>query len=370
MGSGASALRRSGGGRSDGDRYHNHQQVEGNTDAHYRTNNSPSAGTSLPYYVHQGGVADTTQGAQIPNSGQLVVNIHPSAFDHAHVICDPSSALSLPLRELENQKASTIKNDVNLKKSTLRLERDEENPGFYLVAFSFDALVPGWICIFFLAKEGEQCSLNPIKPDLFTPIRVPFDKGLGQTFRQASGTGVNLSLFDEYELFDDGNGEVSPMVVRTETVHKTSNMELETLEIPLNGPLPAWVRAQTTHAALEKKDNTYHVKVGKQIIYVEGVRYELQEIYGIENVDGSGEGDYSSDCGKDCVICLSELRDTTVLPCRHMCMCSACAKVLRFQSSRCPICRSPVERLLQIRVSNKGQAKETAQQPCTQEKCS
>ncbi len=43
----------------------------------------------------------------------------------------------------EHQKANTIQNDVNLKKATLRLEKDEENPGFHLVAFSFDATVSG-----------------------------------------------------------------------------------------------------------------------------------------------------------------------------------------------------------------------------------
>jgi hypothetical protein len=32
------------------------------------------------------------------------------------------------------------------------------------------------------------------------------------------------------------------------------------------------------------------------------------------------------------------------------CMCSDCAKVLRYQTNRCPICRTPVERLLEIKV--------------------
>ena len=46
-----------------------------------------------------------------------------------------------------------------------------------------------------------------------------------------------------------------------------------------------------------------------------------------------------------CVICMTEPRDTTVLPCRHMCMCSECAKVLRLQSNKCPICRTSIESL-------------------------
>eukprot|EP00475_Leptophrys_vorax_P003415 TRINITY_DN12013_c0_g1_i3.p4 TRINITY_DN12013_c0_g1~~TRINITY_DN12013_c0_g1_i3.p4 ORF type:complete len:100 (+),score=12.78 TRINITY_DN12013_c0_g1_i3:183-482(+) len=31
-------------------------------------------------------------------------------------------------------------------------------------------------------------------------------------------------------------------------------------------------------------------------------------------------------------------------------MCADCAKVLRYQTNKCPICRQPVERLLEIRV--------------------
>ena len=58
----------------------------------------------------------------------------------------------------------------------------------------------------------------------------------------------------------------------------------------------------------------------KQILWVNETRYELQEIYGIGNsVDGDDDSaDDANDPGKECVICLSEPRDTTVLPCRHM----------------------------------------------------
>ena len=52
--------------------------------------------------------------------------------------------------------------------------------------------------------------------------------------------------------------------------------------------------------------------------------------------------------------CLAEARDTTVLPCRHMCMCRACAGELRRQSSRCPICRVHVESLLHIPMARGG----------------
>lgn len=42
----------------------------------------------------------------------------------------------------------------------------------------------------------------------------------------------------------------------------------------------------------------------------------------------------------ECVICLSDVKDTIVLPCRHFCICSECGDVLRRRApQRCPICR-------------------------------
>ena len=52
---------------------------------------------------------------------------------------------------------------------------------------------------------------------------------------------------------------------------------------------------------------------------------------------------------------MTEPRDTTVLPCRHMSMCSECAKVLRMQSNKCPICRTSIESLLQIKISKQDE---------------
>jgi len=73
--------------------------------------------------------------------------------------------------------------------------------------------------------------------------------------------------------------------------------------------------------------------------------YSMFEVYG---ADPSESG-----IGAECAICMSERRDTAVLPCRHMCLCSGCAETMRTQiqyhSYRCPICRERVSSLLQKR---------------------
>ena len=68
-----------------------------------------------------------------------------------------------------------------------------------------------------------------------------------------------------------------------------------------------------------------------------------------------------------CVICMTDPRDTTILPCRHMCMCSECAKVLRMQSNKCPICRTSIESLLQIKISRQERTEEKKTPTLTKE---
>lgn len=163
--------------------------------------------------------------------------------------------------------------------------------------------------------------MEPLKPQIFSPVRISFEKGLGQKFRQAPGTGVMLALFDDKELVKARDENTYPLVVRTETTPKKSSGdddEQAQLSEPIGGPLPSSVHSQATHAVIERKDDdNYLVRVVKQIIWVDGLSYELQEIYGIENSQGGSSYD-GNDSGKECVICMSEPRDTTVLPCRHM----------------------------------------------------
>merc|ERR1712226_1764536 len=113
----------------------------------------------------------------------------------------------------------------------------------------------------------------------------------------------------------------------------------------------------------------------KQKLFVDGLSYLLQEIYGLENKCADEEDDAEDttslnggygkasmspyddddldDSGADCVVCMCEIRDTIILPCRHLCLCYTCAESLRFQANNCPICRAPFRALLQLRAVQK-----------------
>ncbi|CAN8255880.1 unnamed protein product [Cochlearia groenlandica] len=244
----------------------------------------------------------------------------------------------------EHQSAKKVRNDVNVHKDTVRLVADDLRPGHYLVSFVFDALFDGSFSIIFFAKEEPNCTMVPHLPEAYPATKVPFKKGTAQKFLQPSGTGTDLGFFALEDLSKLSPEEVYPLVISAETVVSSSSVSDEPL-----------VHKQVTQACLEKaNDGSFKAKVMKQILWIEGVRYELRELYGIDNssTQGNAASGLEDTGGKECVICLTEPKDTAVMPCRHLCLCSDCAKELRFQSNKCPICRQPINELLEIKVES------------------
>lgn len=254
-----------------------------------------------------------------------------------------------PPAYVEHQQAKKVKNNVNLHKDTLKIEVDQQNPDCHLVSFVFDALFDGSITIYYFAKEEPNCKFVPVYAEAFVPVKIPFQKGIGQKFQQPSGTGIDLGFFDLDSLSKPSSGEdVYPLVICAETTVPLFSSD-EHLYNPLPNTVITTPHMQITQAVLEKNnEHPFKVRVMKQILWIDGVRYELREIYGIgkseETFDETGSGE-------ECVICMTEPKDTAVLPCRHMCLCSECAKALRVQSNKCPICRQNIEELMEIKIS-------------------
>ena len=94
-------------------------------------------------------------------------------------------------------------------------------------------------------------------------------------------------------------------------------------------------QSHATIAGVDKhSDGSYVIKPLKQKLFVDGMAYLLQEIYGIENKNASRkcvDDDDSDENAAECVICMSDVRDTLILPCRHLCLCHSCADSLRYQ---------------------------------------
>ncbi|KRH20905.2 hypothetical protein GLYMA_13G208500v4 [Glycine max] len=227
----------------------------------------------------------------------------------------PRPAAPTPPPYVDHQTAKKIRNYVNVHKDTLRLEVDDHNPDLHLLSFVFDAVYDGSITILYFAKEEEKCRFVPLYPEAFQPVRIPFQKGVGQKFAQPSGTGIDLGFFELDDLSKPSPGEdVFPLVICAETSLKTTSED----ETPGDSLLDASPHMQITQGVLEKSNGAgpFLIKVVKQILWIDGVRYELRELYGIGNSSAADFDD--NDPGKECVICMTEPKDTAVLPCRHM----------------------------------------------------
>ncbi|XP_033466932.2 E3 ubiquitin ligase RNF157 isoform X2 [Epinephelus lanceolatus] len=249
----------------------------------------------------------------------------------------------------------TLRSLINIRKDTLRLVRCSEdlklpgdeaagkNRACYNVEFTFDADTQVAITIYYQAIEEFHNGVPVYLPQdsSLQSETVHFKRGVCQQFCLPSHT-VNLSEWADEELLFDMDKEVFPMVVQA--VVEEGEEHLGHSHILL--------------ATFEKHmDGSYCVKPLKQKQVVDGVSYLLQEIYGIENKYNSQESkvadDEISDNSAECVVCLSDVRDTLILPCRHLCLCNACADTLRYQANCCPICRLPFRALLQIRAMRK-----------------
>ncbi|XP_071814935.1 E3 ubiquitin-protein ligase MGRN1-like isoform X2 [Apostichopus japonicus] len=250
-----------------------------------------------------------------------------------------------------SEPTKTLKSLVNIRKDSLRLVKDmrETEDGslpedLYHIDFTFDSEATTAITIYFFATEEVDGGVanytareNALRSETFR-----YDRGANQQFSQPAFK-FSPSTFDEEEFSYDPLHEVIPIVIQCCVEEGDEHVG----------------HCHTLLATFElTSEGTYAIKYLKQKQMIDGVYYLLQEIYGIENKNNQQPlktevDELLDDNGSDCAICLSDPRDTLILPCRHLCLCNSCADNLRYQASSCPICRAPFRALLQIRALRK-----------------
>lgn len=329
---------------------------------------------------------------------------------------DHSVVDNMSIEHPGNSRKTSSENKSPVKKATdkkLSVGNSNLSNRVYNIEFYFDSEVDCSIRIFYFCTREINSTGVTYKPQhaTYKSKTYTFKRGLNQKFEQQEHT-FQPYLFDEdlliYKPLDlDGNynsGAVFPIVIHC---------------VALDGSVPRQSHSLVATVEKSQLDDSYSIKPLKQLIFVDGVQYILQDIYGIENKrlpsssdlkslsmaprpldrsnrnlrasSGSLQSNYStrsnlnlgdnasmrsydtslgevqyrgsliSDQYKslggentfECVICMSEERDTMLLPCRHLCLCSSCAQSLRYQASSCPICRCPFKAALNLRVLHK-----------------
>jgi len=240
-----------------------------------------------------------------------------------------------------NEPTKTLKALINIRRDSLHFTKGadwNDDPGKYNIQFTLDCDVKTSVTIYYLATE-EMTSSTVCYTPKYEHLRSPtyvYPKGAGQVFNQTQHIFEPLPL--EMELIECRGEGVLPVVI-----HCTAD----------EGDQPR--QSHVTVGVVEKYcDGGFSLKTLKQKLFVDGLCYLIQEIYGVEKkVSDEMIDDEFDDTGAECVVCMCDSRDTLILPCRHLCLCYTCADSLRYQASNCPICRAPFRALLQIRALQK-----------------
>ncbi|XP_076856436.1 putative E3 ubiquitin-protein ligase MGRN1 isoform X2 [Brachyhypopomus gauderio] len=255
-----------------------------------------------------------------------------------------------------HEPVKTLRSLVNIRKDSLRLVRykddadsNSEETGnaraLYGVEFCFDTDARVAITVYCQAFEefSNGMAVYTPKTPAMVSERIHYKRGINQQFSLPSFK-IDFSKWKPEELNLDLDRGVFPLVIQAVVDDGDDVIG----------------HAHVLLAAFEKHmDGSFSVKPLKQKQTVDRVSYLLQEIYGIENKNNQeikSSDDENSDNSSECVVCLSDLRDTLILPCRHLCLCNACADTLRYQANNCPICRLPFRALLQIRAVRRKSA--------------
>ncbi|XP_055373760.1 probable E3 ubiquitin-protein ligase MGRN1 isoform X2 [Condylostylus longicornis] len=256
-----------------------------------------------------------------------------------------------------NEPTKTLKSLVNIRKESVRFVKSSENiikngdsgggvtitkSNSFNIEFIFDSDASCAITIYYFCTE--EISANSVtyipRDSSLTSETYRYKKGVNQYFSQPLHM-FHPNLYSDEELSYKSDADVFPVAIHCVIEEGAEDSR----------------QSHTTICVVDHhSDGTYALRALKQKIFVDGLSYLLQEIYGIENktLNKPAIDEDTDDNGSECVICMSDTRDTLILPCRHLCLCNSCADSLRYQANNCPICRAPFRALLQIRAVKKG----------------
>ncbi|KAK0397379.1 hypothetical protein QR680_002105 [Steinernema hermaphroditum] len=246
-----------------------------------------------------------------------------------HPVADPVQTLN----SLINVRRDSVKLNKISDADSTNENGEQDCKIAYRLEFILDCDCDCYVQIHFCAKEvvsGNNVQIASRHPTIKSSEKYYFRIGASQLFDRFTFRPEHYDI----SLLHYESGQFFPVVIEVRT---------EEYGLP--------EQVQTTLASVEQSTDHSQIlvlKPLKQKLIVDGVTYLLQEIFGIENKDYDCSA--VDENGSECIICMSDVRDTVILPCRHLCICNGCAETLRYKLNNCPICRSPFRALLQLKT--------------------
>nr|QBK85057.1 MAG: ubiquitin-protein ligase [Pithovirus LCDPAC02] len=82
-------------------------------------------------------------------------------------------------------------------------------------------------------------------------------------------------------------------------------------------------------------------------VYEEIIKYKKRKDEEIMKYKKLKDEEIMKNEGNVCCICLDDIRNVVILPCKHMCICKKCSKL---DIEKCPLCRQNIKKYMEVYV--------------------
>jgi E3 ubiquitin-protein ligase MGRN1 len=95
---------------------------------------------------------------------------------------------------------------------------------------------------------------------------------------------------------------------------------------------------------INEQEELCKIKVNKEKLQMGSNAFVLEEVYESQ-VESETKGGETSQC----IICLSNISNIILYPCRHFCLCDQCSNFVKVDNKPCPICRKQIENFILVK---------------------
>lgn len=320
--------------------------------------------------------ADTTLGQLMSEGLRPDIAFVPFQMQRDDALADDSGAAEAPVSD---PPALRCRNPFHLPKSSLVLRPLAHGAGrpptAFTLACEIESLVPVRVSLHFMCNELLDDS--KLAPDAASVVSLQTNSAIAaaathplpavpsrlfpagkHTYEMAVESPLDITGLTDVHLSHSHRLGYYPLVVQ---------LTSEVAAAPAVDDATTRIACSTTYCKLIRSAaGRVDVQVVRESVRVmpSGLTYDVKHIYGRGEADEGraaaaaaalpASASFNAENGRsaDCVVCLCEPRDTAIFPCRHLCVCAACAQILRRQNpARCPVCRFAIEETLQIEAT-------------------
>mmetsp|Transcript_13781 Transcript_13781/g.25989 ORF Transcript_13781/g.25989 Transcript_13781/m.25989 type:complete len:267 (-) Transcript_13781:37-837(-) len=261
------------------------------------------------------------KGAQ-PSNRDLFNSLHErnrpeAAISRQNFITGNTVNLPKPAASTEVS-VETIQMEASVERTSIKCKKLRQ--GSYSLGFLFSSTIECSITIFLFAEEVQDPAKVTLAYKVDTarfphPATIKCSRGLMQPILDFE---LDLAPYTEAQLTFKEK-QLIPVVVEIRPIYKDSR------PVPFEATLLKFYRVS---------GDTWGIKTMKQKLTVGGRTLELFDMKAPEA------------SSNDCYVCMSEVHNPLILPCKHLSLCSGClTSLLELHDNACPVCREPVESL-------------------------